>query len=163
MEERLRLGTMKSDDCWLWTGAKTVSGYGWLSGYGERKAHRVAWVVANGCAVPGRLHVIHSCDNRACVRPEHLRVGTNQENNDDKVARARAKHINIGDRNGMNTHPEKRAVGSRNGFSKLTEQDVLEIRRRANAGEGAAALATAFHVSTPTINRIKQRRIWRHI
>lgn len=80
------------NDCWLWTGAKTKRGYG-LFHISKKppkvsQAHRVAYALA--VAEPGELHVLHSCDNPSCCNPAHLRLGTNQDNVDDRVNRKRS-------------------------------------------------------------------------
>lgn len=83
VEERLWEKVAKSDTCWLWTGAKCGGGRG---GYGSirigrstKKAHRVAWELTNG-PVPEGMKLDHICHNRACVRPDHLRVVTHKQN-----------------------------------------------------------------------------------
>lgn len=76
-------------DCVEWTGAKFKSGYGEAHHRGKHwRAHRLAWTMANG-PIPDGLHVLHSCDNPACCKLEHLRLGTAAENAADKMARGR--------------------------------------------------------------------------
>lgn len=77
------------EECWPWLGSKDRDGYGrygadWL----EHRAHRVAWEFAFG-PVPNNLCVLHKCDNRACVNPAHLWLGTNQDNTYDRSAKGR--------------------------------------------------------------------------
>lgn len=69
------------DGCWEWQGTLDTGGYGrlWLRGLGSRTAHRVSWQIANG-AIPDGLHVLHHCDTPACIRPDHLTVGSHVEN-----------------------------------------------------------------------------------
>jgi hypothetical protein len=76
--------------CWEWTGALHRNGYGAFKLRDGRQmlAHRFAWELANG-AVPEGLNVLHQCDNRRCVRPDHLFVGTQRENIRDMVAKGR--------------------------------------------------------------------------
>lgn len=80
----------KSGECWLWTGA-TNGRYGHISrgtGLGLVGSHRASWEIHNGPIPPG-MHVCHHCDTPPCVRPDHLFLGTNQDNTNDKVAKGR--------------------------------------------------------------------------
>src|SRR5262245_10555438 len=72
-----------SGDCWIWTGPTTPNGYGRTS-FGGRKeyAHRAAWILIYG-SIPENMLVCHICDNRLCIRPDHLFLGTNDDNNKD--------------------------------------------------------------------------------
>ncbi len=75
--------------CWIYGGVLWPSGYGAMYWGGKTVgAHRAAWEMANG-PIPGGLHVLHACDVRACVNVEHLFLGTNQDNVDDKQAKGR--------------------------------------------------------------------------
>lgn len=78
-----------SEGCWLWTGAKTEKGYG-VFGIGKEtdKAHRIAWRLSYG-PIPKCIFVLHKCDTPACVRPEHLFLGTNQDNVNDMIRKGR--------------------------------------------------------------------------
>lgn len=75
--------------CWLWTGSRNSGGYGVMKRLGKQvSAHRISWQLARG-TIPPDLHVLHRCDNPACVRPEHLFLGTNQDNIADRIAKQR--------------------------------------------------------------------------
>lgn len=79
----------KTDDCWEWTAARMSSGYGgfyWQRG--RVPAHRFSWEIAFG-AIPEGMFVCHHCDNRLCVRPDHLFLGTALDNARDCVAKGR--------------------------------------------------------------------------
>ena len=77
--------------CWIFTGAKHEQGYGQIhdNDYCTTiKAHRASWQVYFG-SIPNDLQVLHHCDNRACINPEHLWLGTHQDNMDDMVQKNR--------------------------------------------------------------------------
>jgi hypothetical protein len=87
-EDRFWAKVNKTDGCWLWTAALSRDGYGMFD---RCRAHRVAWSIANG-EIPGGLYVLHICDNRRCVRPDHLYTGTARQNSADAVSRRRLKN-----------------------------------------------------------------------
>lgn len=138
------------DECWLWTAGTNGRGYGQIKeGAPKRKmllAHRVSYKMAKG-SMPDDLFVLHECDRPLCCNPAHLFLGTNQDNMDDMVKKRR----------------QSRLPGEQNGKSKLTEEQVEEIRRdyvRGSRTHGQPALARKYHVAQPTIGKILRGERW---
>ena len=132
----------KTAGCWEWTAALGSQGYGhfWFQGK-PRPASQVSHLLYVGAIPPGQ-HVLHRCDNRKCVRPDHLFLGTNRENVADKVSKGR------------------QLKGMSLVTSKLTDNDVLAIRADPRSQR---ALARAFGVSHTVIGQIKAGQLWRHV
>jgi hypothetical protein len=149
------------DDCWEWSISRTRKGYGnfFLNGK-NTMAHRVAYELANGPLPVGAL-VCHRCDNPPCCNPRHLFAGTQVDNMKDCREKGRRA---TGTANGSYTKPERRRRGETHGRAKLTESDVLEIRKHPSADrELLRSLAQSYGVSISTIDWIIRRRSWRHI
>lgn len=124
----------KSGDCWLWTGCLNDSGYGrFLLSRKVLVASRLALFLDAGAPPEDKPQAIHSCRNRHCVKPSHLRWGSKEENEADN-----------------------------HGRTKLTKEQVLEIYRRAHAGEQSIALGEEFGVSHRTVSDIKTGYSWSH-
>jgi len=129
----------QGDGCWDWVeGGSGASGYGRACG---DHAHRVSWRFAYG-PIPEGLWVLHTCDNRKCVRPDHLFLGTNLTNIADMVAKGR------------------HCRGEVNGMSKLTDASVREIR---SSGLSAESLAAMYDVTKAAIRLVLRRETWRHV
>ena len=106
--------------CWNWTASGRGVGYGCLKIEGKVvDSHRVSWMLYRG-DIPENMLVCHKCDNRKCVNPDHLFLGTYLDNNRDMFAKGR----NI---NTLKNHPELAARGEKSSGSKLTTEDVLDI------------------------------------
>lgn len=144
-EGRFWTKVQQGDGCWEWQASRRL-GYGrfWLNGRFVA-AHRFAWEQENG-SVPEGLEVCHRCDNPPCVRPDHLFLGTTQENINDMVAKGR----------------HRGPIGERAPKAKLTADKVREIRNRYPA-EPIRALAREYSVSPHSIRCIVQGRTWRHV
>jgi hypothetical protein len=89
--EKIHVPSDSPTACLEWTGAISSSGYGSIAGDEQKNisAHCAAWIIANG-TIPEGLCVLHRCDNRRCVRPAHLFLGTRVDNNRDMAAKDRA-------------------------------------------------------------------------
>lgn len=137
--------TEKTDGCWLWRGCVDRDGYGQIGvNWRQLKAHRFSWEL-HYSAIPEGLCVCHKCDNRACVNPEHLFLGTSQDNTRDKVSKGR------------------QPIGSQTPMAKLTEEDVVAIKRLIASGKPQLHLARDYGVTQGTISHIHHGRSWRHV
>lgn len=142
----------RSGDCWEWQGPPNRSGYGQVS-FNKKMypTHRLAYMLTKG-PIPRGMFIRHACDNRLCVRPAHLDIGTFEDNIADMVRRKRGG-------------PGKNAArGERAGSSRLTDRDVIAIRETyASGGVTQIALARDFGVDTGTISRIVTGKAWTHL
>lgn len=153
--------------CWIWLGAGVR--YGLVRG---DRAHRLSWKAFKG-PIPENMHVLHKCDTPLCVNPDHLFLGTHQDNMLDKERKGRGNQPS-GERNGRHTkpwrtsrgdnhyarrHPETRQ-GERNARAKLTLEQVLAIR---SSSIGHSELGRFYGVTKTTIMGIRNRRLWRHL
>lgn len=132
--------------CWEWQGSFHNGGYGHFSVRDFNfKAHRVAYRIYYAYD-PKSLHVCHTCDNRACVNPFHLWLGTNADNIQDKMTK------------------QRQARGESNAHHKLTEQDVLYIRSIYIPKHGEISrLARLFSITPTNMVAILKHETWKHI
>ena len=141
--------TQKSDGCWTWTGSKTGSGYGDIRFKGARTgriyAHRAAWLLAHGGTIPDGLDVCHHCDNRTCVNPKHLFVGTRAANVHDCIRK------------------DRHARGERHGRAVLTARQVRTILARLAGGETHRSIAQDYSVRRETVTKISAGHRWRRL
>jgi hypothetical protein len=135
-----------SNGCWIWTAGLIRNGYGGFA-LEHRKcipAHRYSWGLKNGhLPRDGSICVCHHCDNRRCVNPDHLFLGTHGDNARDRTLKGRGTR------------------GERMPAAKLTEQDVRDIRGRWNAGSATqTAMAKEYGVSQAVISSAVLRKTW---
>lgn len=153
----LRAAVGSSEQCWEWQGPWTERGYGRVWWYGiTRKAYRVAWELVNG-PIPSGAVIRHQCDNRGCVNPSHLLVGTQLDNIRDRVERRRSA---TGASSGVHTKPDSRARGERSGAAKLKEADIHYIRQELARGRSQLSIGRQFGLGHTTIWSIASGKTW---
>ena len=146
-----KVDVRQPNDCWTWKAATNGRpGYGAIGvngrGGGIELAHRMSWKLTNG-DIPEGLYVLHSCDNRLCVNPNHLFIGTQADNLKDMRNKGRGHHAS--------------ARGERNYGHKLTAKDVSLIRREYKPFVVTnRMLAEKFGVTKGQINKIVKYRSW---
>lgn len=140
-----------ADECWEWQGPISSCGYGNFSvggklspDYRQWPAHRYAWTITYG-AVPAELNVCHKCDNRRCVNPNHLFLGTDVDNMNDKVAKGR------------------QAKGDSSGLSKLLERDIATVIEMYNGGMLQREIGENFGVSQAVVSSVIRGHTWKHV
>ncbi len=147
-KERFFSKVQKTDTCWEWTDdVHGGFGYGrlWRNGRYHR-AHRVSYELHKG-EIPDGMQVNHTCNNSSCVNPDHLYLGTQRDNIDDRV-RADRSH---------------RPQGVKHPMVKLTEDKVLQIRQMIKTGMYHRIIAEVFGVHKVTISDINTRKRWAHL
>ena len=141
------------DVCWPWNASRGLAGYGQVNVkhadgiWRPMQAHRLAFMRANPTVEIGDLCVCHRCDNPPCCNPHHLFLGTHADNIHDMHAK------------GRNRQPR----GADKWSAKLTEEQVIEARRRYIAGETTAGLAAVFGVKQHTMTDAIAGHHWRHM
>ena len=135
-----------SSGCWIWDGP-----YSWQGGYGKCKinkksdfAHRISYKLWKG-KIPKQFVVRHKCDNKFCVNPDHLILGTKKDNALDAVERGQI------------------AFGERQGLSKLTDAKVAEIFKMRMTGVSTLEIAKIFNVTRDNILAVLNGKTWRHV
>jgi hypothetical protein len=155
LENRIsaRVSIPQRGDCHEWQGALTYNGYGRIGVNGKvQRVHRVAYELAHG-PIPEGIVVCHRCDNPRCCNPDHLFLGTTQENVDDKVQKGRHKPFT-----------SDRVIGEKNPRALLTAADVTKIRKRyTTSGVTLKQLASEYGVHFDTISKAVNRVTWSHL
>jgi hypothetical protein len=145
---------MAENGCIEWCGFLADNGYGkiglprcFVGSQASRSqyVHRVMWAIYHG-AIPEGFSVLHHCDNRKCINPAHLFLGTAQDNVDDM------------DNKGRRVSAPMR--GERHPRHKLSLSEVRAIRELSAKGHSRTELAEMFCISYPTISRIVTNRGW---
>lgn len=129
-----------ADECWEWQASLANGGYGHFSIGGRsgsmRTAHRVAYEIRHGYCPS---YLLHSCDNRRCCNPVHLRPGDHSANMREMAEREISR------------------------TTKLTAVDVLAIRAASSAGQSQRSIARKYDISQGNVNFIVARKTWRHV
>lgn len=135
--------------CWEWQGWKIPKGYGGINYLGKKVyVHRLAWILKRG-EIPEGLHVLHRCDNPPCINPNHLFLGTNEDNIHDCMSKGRKVSADV--------------RGEKNPRAILSAVDVLRIRRLYDQGWRHDQIAEAFCASIHVVRKAALRQSWRHI
>ncbi|WP_218780901.1 MULTISPECIES: HNH endonuclease [Paenibacillus] len=124
-----------------------ANGDGYVYVYRNRKHRRAHRLVYEECfgEIPEGLVVRHKCDVRNCVNPEHLELGTQADNVQDRVIRGRS------------------SAGEHNGRKKHNEKTVREIRRLVSEGMTTKGISARLDVNFHTVKNIRERKTWKHI
>ena len=149
-EDRFWEKVRKTPSCWEWIASLDKTGrygqFGFNLGNKQHtmvKAHRYSWELHNG-QVPEGMCVLHKCDNRKCVRPDHLFIGTLGDNNRDRVAKGRF-------------------IGQDHPMAKLSNVDIVAIIQMRRDGKKYSEIATKFSICAPHACAIVKRKTWKHI
>lgn len=151
LKQKLEENCKWNAQCQEWTGFKDSDGYGKISVTLNAKerplsVHRVSWMIHIG-NIPEGMCICHHCDNPACFRPEHLFLGTQQDNMDDK----------------MNKKRHRTPKGESTWNVKITEFQAKEIFSLKNSGITSHDLAKKYNTAASNIRQIWQKRSWKHI
>ena len=138
----------QANGCWFWRGSLTPNGYGIVSVHCKmRSMHRLMYELHRG-PIPDGLQVCHRCDVRHCCNPDHLFLGTATDNMQDASRKGRTV----------------KRQGSLHHLVKLTEEQVIEIRRNSTGLPGEqTAMARKYGVTKSNIGAILRRKSWCHL
>ena len=134
------------DECWEWIGDVTNEGYGKFKVKKQsHSSHRMAWLICRG-QIASEMCVLHKCDNRLCVNPSHLFLGTNRQNTQDMMSKGRSRWAAKG------TSPVK-----------LTEEQVRELRSDRGRGMSMSQIAAKYGISGKHARRIVNFQQWKSV
>lgn len=151
-----RVERITETGCWIFMGALNEAGYGIVGkggkGAGNDRAHRITYLHFKG-EIPAGMFVCHHCDVRACCNPDHLFLGTANDNHADMRRKGRSS------KPPANPHIK----GEAHYRAKLTERDVMAIRTMRAAGAKLRELQERFGISDGAIANICNRKNWKHV
>ncbi len=136
------------NNCWIWCGAfNPKNGYGLLrDGEKTKLTHRLSYEIFKGKIEKGK-YICHSCDNKLCINPDHLWIGSQSENIQDALNKKR-------------WNPPR---GESNGKSLLSEENVIEIRKLLEQNMKQNQIAEKFNIDQSTVSDIKRKKRWKHL
>lgn len=146
----------KGYGCWIYSGPSLGDGYG---AFGGTSAHRYSYTLHYG-PIPDGLEILHHCDVKRCVRPDHLFKGTQNDNMQDAKQKGRTCS---GDKNGSRTHIERMQRGVDRHNAKLNPDAVRLIREKHRNGVSIHCLAREFGVHLQTASCVVNGRTWKHV
>ncbi|MFJ0492812.1 HNH endonuclease signature motif containing protein [Citrobacter werkmanii] len=142
LEERLLAGCIKTEGCWIWRRSVASSGYGQIRlNYKNLRANRASFMVFKG-EIPDGMVIRHTCDNKLCINPDHLILGSCKQNSEDMVSR------------------DRQAKGIKNGRCKLSEDTVREIKKSTLS---CSKTAEKFGISKSHAHKIMKGAAWSFI
>jgi hypothetical protein len=129
--------------CWNYTGARLEQGYGMIKYNGSMvRAHRLSYELHKG-SIPENRIVMHTCDNPSCINPEHLKIGTYQDNTQDMIAKGR------------------RVRGAQTNNKRFfTDDEVRRVRQKIADGLTNVEIGDQFFVSDVTISKIRHGKVY---
>lgn len=151
---RLLGSIIKKNGCWEWQGTLHPNGYAYATTYEtntKEHVHRISYRVFKG-EIPDGIYVCHACDNRKCIAPDHLFLGTAKENMQDAKAKGRLEHVKL-----------LASKGEKNPNAKLNDEKVREIRKEIEQGIRCTVIARKYGVGSGLIYYIRDGKAWKHV